>query len=82
MSEKIDQNSLSSFLKAWEVGRRWARWVMGIKEGTCGEHWVLYVRDESLNSTLETNIALYVNENLKNKKKNLLQKEFHSLSVG
>ena len=44
------------------VGERWARWVMGIKEGTCyNEHWVLYVSDESLNSTSETNIALYVN---------------------
>jgi len=34
---------------------------MGIKEGTwCDEHWVLYVSDESLNSTPETNIILYV----------------------
>ena len=34
---------------------------MAIKEGTsCDEHWVLYVSDESLNSTLETNITLYV----------------------
>ena len=40
---------------------RWARWVMGIYEGTCDEHWVLYVNGESLNSTPETNIALYVN---------------------
>ena len=23
--------------------------VMGIKEGTCDEHWVLYVSDKSLN---------------------------------
>ena len=37
------------------------KWVMGTKEGTCNEHWVLYVSDESLNSTPETNIALYVN---------------------
>ena len=43
-----------------EVGRGWARWVMGIKEGTCDEHWVLYVSDESLNSTPETNTTLYV----------------------
>ena len=35
--------------------------AMGIKEGTCDEHWVLYVSDESLNSTPETNITLYVN---------------------
>ena len=40
----------------------WARWVMGLKEGTCDEHWVLYVSDESRNSTStpETNMALYV----------------------
>ena len=43
-----------------EVGERWARWVMGIKKGTV-EYWMLYVSDESLNSTPETNIALYVN---------------------
>ena len=42
------------------MGGRWARWVMGIKEGTCDEQWVLYVSDESLNSTPETNIALSV----------------------
>lgn len=28
-----------------------AKWVININEGTCGEHWVLYVIDESLNST-------------------------------
>ena len=34
---------------------------MGIKKGTCcDEHCVLYVSDESLKSTPETNIALYV----------------------
>ena len=33
----------------------------GIKEGTCDEHWMQYVRDESPNCTSETNIALYVN---------------------
>ena len=38
-----------------------ARWGMGIKEGTCGEHWILYVSDESLNSTSETIITLDVN---------------------
>ena len=38
------------------------KWVMGLKEGTCwDEHWVLYVSDESLNSTPETNSILYVN---------------------
>ena len=35
---------------------------MSIKEGTCyDEHWVLYVSDESLDSTPETSIAPYVN---------------------
>ena len=39
-----------------------ARWVMGTKEGTCcDEHWVLYERDELLNSTPEISTALYVN---------------------
>ena len=34
-----------------------------IKEGTCwDEHWVLHVSDESLNSTPETNVILYVNQ--------------------
>ena len=45
------------------MDERWARWMMGIMEGTCDEgtcdeHWVLY---ESLNSNSETNIALYIN---------------------
>ena len=36
--------------------------MMGIKEGICwDEQWVLYVRDESLNSTPKANTALYVN---------------------
>ena len=44
-----------------EGGGEWAKWVMGIKEGTCcDEHWMLYVSDESLNSTPETNAARYV----------------------
>ena len=31
-----------------------AKWVMGIKEGTCwDEHWVLHVRGESLKFTPE-----------------------------
>ena len=35
---------------------------MGTKEGTCwDEHWVLYVSDESLNSTPEAIITLDVN---------------------
>jgi len=45
-----------------EVGGGWVKWVMGIKECTgCNEHWVLYVSDESLNSTPETNITLHIN---------------------
>ena len=44
-----------------KVGRGWAKSVVGIKEDTCDEHWVLYVSDESLNSPSETNITLYVN---------------------
>ena len=36
-------------------------WVMGIKEGTCGdEHWVLYATNESLNTASKTNDVLYV----------------------
>ena len=44
------------------VGDGLYRRVMGIKKGTRDEHWVLYVSNESLNSTPETNIALYVNK--------------------
>lgn len=34
----------------------------GYEEGPCcDESWVLYVNDESLNSSPETNIAVYVN---------------------
>ena len=33
-------------------GRERGKWVMGTEEGTCwDEHWVLYVRDESQEST-------------------------------
>ena len=40
----------------------WANWLMGIKEGSCwDEHWVLYVSDESQNSTPETITTIYVN---------------------
>lgn len=43
-------------------GGVWARWVMGIKEGTCHvEHWILYVSDELINSTPKNSITLYVN---------------------
>lgn len=43
------------------MGGGWASWVIGIEEGTCDEHWVLYVSDESLNPTPEISIALYDN---------------------
>ena len=43
----------------------WAEWVMHIKDDTClDEHWVLYVSDESLGSTPETNTTLHVNSSL------------------
>ena len=48
-----------------EMGQRWARCGMSITESTCwDEHWVLYVRDESPNSTRESENALYVNYDL------------------
>ena len=37
------------------------------------EHRVLYISDESLNSTPETNIALYINYNLNKNLKNKLK---------
>ena len=44
----------------WERG--WVKWTKGIKEDTCwDEHRVLYVGDESLDSTPEITIALYAN---------------------
>ena len=48
-------------LRVTGVGLWWGNWVMGIKEGTHrDELWGLYTSDESLNSTPETNIALFV----------------------
>ena len=45
------------------VGLGMGKCVMGIKEGTCyDEPWVLYVSNESLNSTPETNITLCVKQ--------------------
>ena len=39
-----------------------AKWVRGTKEDTCwDEHWVLYMGDESLESTPVITIALYAN---------------------
>ena len=44
------------------MGGEWATGVKGIKDSTCcDERWVLYAAAESLNSTPETNTALYVN---------------------
>ena len=44
------------------MGGGWVKCVMGVKRGTgCDEHWILYVSDELLNSTPETNVILYVN---------------------
>ena len=34
--------------------------MMGIKEGTCDEHWVLHISNESLNYTREANLTLRV----------------------
>ena len=51
-------------------------WARGIEEGTCwDEHWVLYVGDETLDSTPKIIIALYANldVNLKNKFKFFLK---------
>ena len=36
------------------------KWVMGIEEGTCwDEHWVLYVSEESRESTPKTKSTVY-----------------------
>ena len=44
------------------VGGGWANWARGIKEDTCWDKlWVLYVGDESLDSTPEIIVALYAN---------------------
>ena len=40
----------------WAGG--WAKWVMGTKEGTCGDHWVLYI---VINCAPEANVTQYVN---------------------
>ena len=40
----------------------WVQWVMEFKEGTFGdEHWMSYVRDESLGSTPGAKTTMYVN---------------------
>ena len=54
------------------------KWVMGIKKGTLrDEHWVSYVRDESLGSTPEVKITLHcmlTNLRIKKKKNDQLDK--------
>ena len=42
-------------------GGGWPKWVTGIREVTRDAHWMLYVSGESINSTPETNITLYIN---------------------
>ena len=37
------------------------KWVMGIEDGACWDkHWVLYVSDESWESTPQTKSTLYM----------------------
>ena len=56
------ENKLRVDAESRGVGRGWARWGMGIKEGTCcDEHWVMYGIVESLYYTPEINITQYVN---------------------
>ena len=54
------ENKLRAFTEGWwGVGER-GNCVMGIEEGTCwDEHWVLYVRDESRETTPKTKSTLY-----------------------
>ena len=49
-------------LRLLEWGAVGDKLVMGIKEDTFqDEHWMSYVRDESLGSTLEAKTTQYVN---------------------
>ena len=43
------------------MGQRWAKRVGGVQGGTCDEHSVFSVGDESLYCTPETDTALNVN---------------------
>ena len=61
LSFQVGTRGQRNFKSRRNLGGGGATWVMGIKEGTCDEAWVLYVNDESLNSTPETNIALDIN---------------------
>ena len=40
-----------------EAGGGWVKWVIGIKQCTCDEHWVMYGIFEPLYYTSETNIT-------------------------
>ena len=67
----------------WRGGQwRMDQMGMGIKEGTCDEHWVLYVSDESLNSTPVTNTIWYVNTNWNLNKNLKLQKKIQVRQTG
>ena len=50
----------------------WVQYQVDIKEGTCDEHWVLYMSDGSLNSITATNMAVSVKWNLNKNLKNFL----------
>ena len=57
--KKQTLNYRELFITTGQVGGRWVKQVIDIKDGTCDERWVLYISDESLNSTPETNITVY-----------------------
>ena len=62
-----------------EVGMGQAKWMMGIKEGTCVEHQMLYVRDEYLNSTLKPILyCMSTNQNLNLKIENYKKDNGHN----
>ena len=55
-----DLNTENKLKVDGEAGER-GKWMMGNEEGTCwDEHWVLYVSEESLDST-EAKTIVYVN---------------------
>ena len=60
-AENLDPDlSTSKKILGWGLGG--VKWVIGIREGTSrDEHWMSYVRDESLDSTPEAKTTLYVN---------------------
>ena len=58
--KRLKENKLK--VDGVEADGGWARWGMGIKEGTCDEHWVLYVSNESLDSTSETGVPAWLSQ--------------------